>query len=108
MIFLVSVFISVNYTLGACVCAGVHFRQAQTKEKAENNQEREGEGMDTEEEGTHEEKRKYCAARYKIHRSQTKGSLLIPFECLLISAEYILGVYCCCCSFVASLSWPDG
>ena len=66
------------YTLSACFFyAGVHFRQAQAKEKAENKQEREE--MGTGEEGTDEEKRKHCASGFKIHSSQTKSSILIDY-----------------------------
>lgn len=42
--------------------AGLHFGQAQTKEKAESNQEREDSRMGDEEEGKKDKKRKRCAS----------------------------------------------
>ncbi|XWS28125.1 hypothetical protein CRYUN_Cryun25bG0038700 [Craigia yunnanensis] len=56
---------------------GLHFRQAKTQEKAENKQERQGQRMGLEEEGTDEKKGKCCAPRHKVHSSKTEGSLLM-------------------------------
>ncbi|KAA8522696.1 hypothetical protein F0562_009142 [Nyssa sinensis] len=47
------------------------------RKKAEGRQEGKGKRMGTEEERTDEEKGKCCASRFKVHSTQTKGSLLI-------------------------------